>query len=456
MKLTFGDIKTLFPDHTLTVPDRETVTGISHDSRTIKPGEIYVALKGRRFDGHRFVAEALSRGARAAIVEKGCQAVGPLIRVDDSLAALGRLAASYRDRFKQPVVAITGSNGKTTTKEWLAHTLRLKGTVVATDGNLNNHIGVPLTIFKFSDDADFFVVEMGMSHPGEIRTLAKITRPDMALITSIGLSHLEGVGETLADVARAKGELFEELPNTATAFVFGDDPFIKKMPTRARRVTYGFSDGNDVRASRIVVGGHKTDFEIRDGNTALAVTIPLVGRHHVQNALAVYAIASRLGVSAACVARGLASFQIRINRGRRIDCGDLIIIDDSYNANPSSMQAMLESFRDEYPDVPRLAALGEMLELGQAAAQWHRDVGAACRRLGIRGLFVYGKLAEHYLRGFGYGPSEVPGHIFSDHASLAGALKKWVGQHRRVGSPRVAVLLKGSRGAKMERVLEYL
>lgn len=451
-KLTIGDIKRLFPDNTLTLPDEAPVAGVTQDTRKLKPGEIYCCLRGEHFDGHEFIAAAFEKGAIAAMVETSCPDRPNLIRMPETLRGLTDLAAFYRARFSQPVIAITGSNGKTTSKEFLTHVLELAGPVVATPGNLNNHIGVPLTLLKFNEQAKAFVVELGMNHPGEIRHLARLTRPDLGLITNVGMAHLEGVGGTLAEVARVKEELFAELAANTVAIVNYDDPFVRAMPTRARRITFGLEPGAGVQAAAIHQDTSGTTFTIKTRGKNIPTQIALCGDHHVRNALAVFVIARELGVAEEIILAGLAGFTIRLNRGRLLKRGATSIVDDSYNANPDSMLAAFASFTAQFPQHRRIALLGGMLELGKDAKRFHREVGAAARAAGIHEIWALGENALEYLTGFGYTTSEAQAHFFDSHADLAQAVKlSAAGQ-----GLKTALLLKGSRGMAMEKVLDSL
>lgn len=452
MNFTIGDIKKLFPDNTLTLPGDTLIQGVTQDTRKLRAGEIYCCLRGEHFDGHEFVAAAFEKGAVAAMVETSFPAGPNLIRMPDTLRGLTDLAAFYRTRFSQPVIAITGSNGKTTSKEFLTHVLSLYGPVVATQGNLNNHIGVPLTLLTFNDAAKAFVVELGMNHSGEIRHLARLTRPDLGLITNVGMAHLKGVGGTLAAVARVKEELFEELGESTVAIVNYDDPFVRAMPTRARRITFGLEPGAGVRATDIRQDTNGTTFTIKTRGKNIPTQIALFGDHHVRNALAVFAIARELGVAEEMTLAGLAGFTIRFNRGRILKRGATTIVDDSYNANPDSTRAAFASFTAQFPEHHRIALLGGMLELGEDAKRFHREVGAAARAAGIHEIWALGENALEYLTGFGYTTSEAQTRIFDSHAELAEACKRSTAGR----DVKIALLLKGSRAMTMEKVLDSL
>lgn len=455
MQLTIAEIKSLFPDHTLRLEDATLPAGVSKDTRTLKKGEIYIALRGEVFDGHQFVEQAFAQGALMALVEYGFPPRDNLAYCPDTLKGLTLMARTHRHKFNQPLIAITGSNGKTTTKEFLAHVLRLGGPVTATQGNLNNHIGVPLTLLQLDPAVHAIIIEMGMNHKGEIRHLAQLAIPDMAIITSIGHAHLEGVGGRLEDIAEAKGELFAELTQTGTALVNLDEPLIAALPTRARRITYGLAKDADVRADNIHVSGGKTAFRLiykEHGSwREHPVTLKLVGEHHVRNALAVFASAHQLQMGVEQIITGIESFTLDMNRGRIVELSGLTIVDDSYNANPDSMIAAFESLRLQFPGKTRVAALGDMRELGPRAAQLHQWVGEQARLHGIDDLFVLGEHAEKYLEGFGPPRGNSGQRVFSDHHQLASAFREAYKDR-----PGTVLLVKGSRLNTMEKILPYV
>lgn len=452
MKLNFGEIRKIFPAHTLNLSDSREVVGICHDSRAVKAGELFVAIRGPRFDGHDYVKEAFARGACAAVVEKQTIGFDNLIVVSDTIHALARLALYYRGKFSQPVIAITGSSGKTTVKDWLAHVLGLQGKVVATQGNRNNHIGVPLTVFQFCEDADFFIVEMGMNHPGEIRSLSEMVRPTMGLITSVGQAHLEGVGRTLEDVAKAKAELFDALDDEGMALICLDDERIRRMETRARRVTFGSDATCHFRVSGVKYENGESCFVIRYQGRECKARIPFVGPHQVRNALAVASAAFSLGLSEEVVLKGLESFRLPSHRGHVVQKSGWVIVDDTYNANPDSIRAAAHSLCLAWPSHYKIAVLGDMLELGEQSADLHLQVGKGLKEFGVDEILACGKVAREYLRGFGYDGAGVASRLFDTHEKTAGALKKVIANQTRES----VVLLKGSRGMVMEKVLNYL
>lgn len=449
MELTYGELKKIFPQNTLTLADDVTVSGISKDTRTLRPGNLYVAIRGDNFDGHDFVDQAFASGAKAVLVDRDLKITNSIL-VEDVTLALAKLASYYRDKFNQPLIAITGSSGKTTTKELLTHVLLGAGAVVATKGNLNNHIGVPLTIFEFNSAACFFVVEMGMNHLGEIDYLCRMAKPTHASITSIGRAHLEGVGGTLDGVAKAKGELFLGLSVGAKAFVLADEPRIVSMPTKADRVLFGFDAKATYGVSELFLKDDCTEFVMTEPRGRFVVRLPLIGRHHVQNAANVYAIASELGLSSELIVDRLGSFSIQSNRGKVLQRGLLKLIDDSYNANPDSMRAAIQAFQDRYADQRKILVLGAMRELGAGEVALHEEIGAFCKELGFENLLVIGDLGRYYLKGY-YGDAIFDeGLVANSHQELARKLNVLAGKKEAV------VLIKGSRSNHLEKIFEYL
>lgn len=454
MKLTYQEISHLFPDHSLNFDLLEFVTGISKDTRTLQPGDLYVAIKGDQFDGHDFLDQAFAKGAKAALVSDLLLKGENLIRVPDTLKVIQNLATYYRQKFEQPVVAITGSSGKTTVKDMLNHVLSGTKSVVATKGNLNNHIGVPFTIFTFNDEADVFIVEMGMSAAGEIAELTKIADPDVATITSIGAAHVEAFEDGLQGVIRAKGELFDGLKEGALAIVSLDYQGLENLPTKADRIFVGIDQqnahvvGTDVR---IIQETGETVFNLKFKHNEYEVVIPLSGRHHVSNALIVFAVAMSLGLSAEEIISRLSSFEPAQNRGALLNFKNVRVLNDSYNANPSSVQAAMQGFCGRFKKSYKVAVLGDMLELGSVSGACHRQVGQLAKEIGFDEMLAYGSESKKTLEGFGYTGSEIESHHYASHQELAIDLEGLA--RKKEGT---VVLLKGSRGMTMEKVLEHL
>ncbi|MBC7793399.1 MAG: UDP-N-acetylmuramoyl-tripeptide--D-alanyl-D-alanine ligase [Clostridia bacterium] len=435
------------------------VTAVGTDSRSLPPDGLFVALRGNRFDGHSYVEAAIRAGAVAILVDHEIDNViapVPQLVVKDTLRALGDVALYIRTKQPGPVVGVTGSNGKTTTKELIAAALRSGGPVHKTQGNLNNLIGVPLTIASRPDKTWAAVIEMGMNARNEIDRLCEIAAPDVGVITTVGPAHLEGLG-TIENVARAKAELFEKLPQSATAVVNADDPHIVAIAEpfvgSRRKVRFGRSSGVDIRiigsATDTQQGTTRATFEI--AGTSVHALIPLVGAHNVSNAAAAIACAWALGVSANDAAQGLRDAQIPGSRARILrDVGPrkVSIIDDTYNANPQSMIASFATLATLAPkSARRIAVVGDMFELGSAASQLHHEVGEAAAQSGAAWVLALGPNASATAEGAR--SQGARGDAFETiealNAALDGDLK-----------PGDWLAVKGSRGMNMERVVEHI
>lgn len=421
-------------------------TAVTTDSRAITPGALFVALSGEHFDGHAFVAQAEAAGAAAALVSRWSDAAMPQLKVADTLQGLQQLASFWRRRFTLPVVAVTGSNGKTTTKQLLAAVLAARGPVLATQGNLNNHIGVPLSLLRLDDTSRTAVIEMGANHAGEIALLAQIAAPDIGVVTQAGDAHLEGFGSR-EGVARAKGELFAALGPRGVAVINADDvyaPLWRQLAGPAATLSFGMCDAADVQALDVQqqdLGG--TRFTLRTPQGPAEVVLPLPGQHNVMNALAAAACGLALGLEAETIAQGLQRVQPPPGRlswtttpqGARV-------LDDTYNANPGSLRAALELLAQARGR--HWLALGDMAELGRDAAQLHREAGLAARALGVERLFASGALATEAAQAFGSG-----GEAYADADALIAALRPQLDNN-------ITLLVKGSRAARMERVVAAL
>lgn len=426
------------------------------DSRHLAQGCLFVALKGDRFDAHDFLAQAVKDGAAGLVVQTG--RAGDLEDLDvsvyevpDTLHALGRLARFHRDRFQIPIAAVTGSNGKTTTKELIASILSMRGPTLKTQGNLNNEIGVPLTLFGLDSTHVAAVIEMGMNHLGEIARLTDIARPDAGVITIVQPAHLEGVG-SLEGVAQAKGELFHGLSAQGTAVVNLDDARIvsQAKDLRSKKLTWGRAADADVRLVSVEPQGRdglslRIAYAGKDYSTALH----LVGDHNASNATAAFAIALALGYSPDECVRGLEAARAHARRLQILDApGGVTVVDDCYNANPASMNAALRTVQELSAAEGRaVAVLGDMLELGSAESHEHTQMGiAASDRVALLALF---------------GPRMKQAHLQAvkrlganvQHFEEVGALVAWLKQQLR---PNDFVLVKGSRGMRLERVVEAL
>jgi len=421
------------------------------DSRADCAGGLFVALRGERFDAHAFVAQAAANGAVAAMVERPLALDLPQWVVDDTRLGLGRLAGAWRDRFPGRLVAITGSNGKTTCKEMVASILAQVGSVRATQGNLNNDIGVPLTLLQARDE-DWLVVEMGANHAGEIAYLSTTVRPEAALITNAGRAHLEGFG-SVEGVAKAKGEIALGLPADGTFVVPGDAPWIDLWTGLAqgrRLLTFGLAPGCDVSTDPAAVtaewgeDGFSTRFTAELAGQRQELALSLAGLHNVRNALAAAALTLAVGVSPQAIAAGLAAIRPVPGRLEPKRVGGLRLIDDAYNANPDSLQAAIEVLVS-LPGRPVLV-LGELGELGPAAASLHREVGERAQAAGVAALYAVGDLCREAVVGFGTGGDA---HHFDDQAALIEVLRGDLGAAD-------VVLVKGSRRSAMDRVVAAL
>jgi UDP-N-acetylmuramoyl-tripeptide--D-alanyl-D-alanine ligase len=424
---------------------------VSTDTRTLGPRALFVALKGERFDGHAFLEQAARQQAAGALVEKSgiqSRAAGPglpLLVVDDSRLALGKLAASWRDRFSMPLIALTGSNGKTTVKEMLASILRAasaEDAVLATRGNLNNDIGVPLTLLGLGPDHRYAVIEMGMNHAGEIRYLARLAAPDVALINNAAPAHIEFFG-SVEGIARAKGEIFEGLKPGGTAVINADDDHAglwRELASGRRVVNFGLSGGAEVSAS----------YRLRWLESEIVVKTPLgearavlkaPGLHNVRNALAASAAAVALKVPAQAIARGLERYTgVKGRLQQKAGLNGATLIDDTYNANPESARAAIAVLAQAPGD--KLLVLGDMGELGSGAAEMHAEIGRYAREHGVGRLFALGEHSVHAAQAFGAGAR----HFTRMEDLLAEA--------ETALAPGVTALVKGSRFMQMDRVVK--
>lgn len=422
---------------------------VSSDSRAIQPHELFVALRGERFDGHDFAADCLQRGAAAAMVDTRWQLdqAGPLLVVEDTRLALGDLASYWRGKFALPVAAVTGSNGKTTVKEMLAAILRAASSddaVLATQGNLNNDIGLPLTLFKLRASHRYAVIEMGMNHPGEISYLTRLAKPTVALINNALPAHLEGLGSVEA-VAHAKGEIFEGLAADGTAIINADDQFAplwQQLAAPRKVLTFGLEHAADVSANyRLHADASEMTLETPHGKIALRLSAP--GVHNVRNALAASAAATAMGVPLSAIAAGLQQYGgVKGRLQRKPGKSGATIIDDTYNANPASMRAAIDVLQ-ACPG-KRVLVLGDMGELGDTAAEMHREIGTYAKAAGLERLLLLGELSQEMAAGFGAG---------AWHFDTPEALAEVLGPQLTADT---TVLVKGSRFMRMERVVALL
>jgi UDP-N-acetylmuramoyl-tripeptide--D-alanyl-D-alanine ligase len=422
--------------------------GLSTDTRTLESGQLFVALKGPHYNGNRFVEEAEKRGAAGALVSETYRGGFPQIRVPDTLHSLGMIAALWRNRFDPIVVAVTGSVGKTTVKEMLNAILSRHAPTLSTQRNLNNEIGVPLTLCCLAEQHRLAVIEMGANHAREIATLCEIAKPAIGVVTMAAASHLEGFG-SVEGVARAKGELFEALGPDGTAIINADDSYAglwREISTAGRTVFFGLGSTAEVTAKEIAAcerNGDNLRFKLVTPEGTVPVTLPLPGKHNISNALAAAAAALSAGVSLEDIAGGLASMKSVSGRLEVIAGPDgSRLVNDTYNANPRSVRAALDYLTDL--DGTAWAVLGDMGELGADTIELHGEVGDYARSLGIERLFGIGELSRETVRRFGSG-----GEHFADQDSLLDAIRSDL-------TGDVNLLVKGSRMMRLERVIAGL
>jgi UDP-N-acetylmuramoyl-tripeptide--D-alanyl-D-alanine ligase len=432
------------------------------DSKSVKEGSVFVALKGQRLDGHRFLGDAVRRGAACVVVHKKNAVVksknAAAIRVADTLKALGDLAHFRRMLAAPKVLAITGSNGKTTTKEMVAAILErarwngdaLKGRVLKTEGNFNNLVGLPLTLLRLGADEKVAVLELGTSNPGEIARLTRIAEPDVALVTSIAPAHLSGL-RSLAGVAREKGELYRGLRAGAIAVVNVDDPWTRRQGEKftGTKITYGKAGavrGEDEK----FLGAEGTEFTLSAGTGRARVRLKLLGEHNLSNALGAAAMAHALGVDLGTIRAGLEAVRPFPMRMAVEQWNGVGIINDAYNANPASMEAALKTLVRVAAAGKKIAVLGDMLELGREARKRHLLLGRQAAECGVDRLYLFGRLAGAVKRGaLAAGMDEGSVAIGKSHGRMASLI-------RRQARPGDWILFKGSRGMKMEKVLAAL
>jgi UDP-N-acetylmuramoyl-tripeptide--D-alanyl-D-alanine ligase len=434
-------------------PHSVRLVGVSIDTRTIEPGELFVAIKGPRFDGHDFVEQAFERRAAAAVLESrwGRETLrGPVIEVKNTVEALQRLAAYHREALCATVVAITGSNGKTTTKDLVAHVLAGTRQVGGTQGNLNNHLGVPLTILSLRSSDEAAVIELGASGLGEISNLARLAKPHVGVITNVGPTHLEQMG-TVEQVARCKAELVAELSSGGTLVVNGDDEKLLAEIRRAERedvriITCGLGPDCMLRvAAWRDLGLDGMEFEVAGWGTA---RVPTLGRHSITNAVLALAVGWDMGMTFEKMCERLAEFTPPSLRMNCLRLKDLLVLNDCYNSNPASANAALQTLRELPVGGRRVAVLGDMLELGKGSAQFHRELGRAASF--VDWLLFTGQWADEVVKGAvgaGLGPDRAG--TFADRDSLTSALVKGL-------RPGDVVLIKGSRAVGLEHVTRTL
>ena len=425
-----------------------TFYGCSTDSRTIEKGNLFIALRGEYFDGHQYIASAEKKGASSLIVDHEVSNTRPFLKVKNTRKAMGLLAKSWREKITIPLIAITGSNGKTTVKEMITSILSTVSSVHATSGNLNNDIGVPKTLFGLNKNHNYAVIEMGANKLGEIEWLSKISSPNVAVITQCAPAHLEGFKD-IESVAKAKAEIYSGLQSSGTAIINADDmyaDFWRNNCKEINNITFGIKSKNaDVRAEKIKssVDDLSIKFTLFSGDDSIEVCLPIFGEHNVMNALAAAACCVSLDISLQAIKNGLEN--IRSIRGRleiKIGRKQVRIIDDTYNANPVSLDAAVKTLCSF--DGPHYIVLGDMGELGDKAKKFHKEVGTLAKTRKVDGLFTIGDLSINASNNFGEGAFH-----FDNHDDLGKSLMKTLDKDS-------TVLVKGSRSMEMERVVDAL
>jgi UDP-N-acetylmuramoyl-tripeptide--D-alanyl-D-alanine ligase len=428
------------------------VTTICTDSRTLRGGDLFVALKGSNFDGHDFLADAARLGASGAVVEhvpEGLPEDFSVIKVEDALAALQRIAAEYRRSLPVQVVCVTGSNGKTSTKDFTWHVVRERFQASRTEGNLNNHIGLPLTMLKLRAGDRIGVFEIGMNHAGEIAPLAALAQPDVAIITNIGVAHIENLGSREA-IAEEKGALATALQPSGTVILNADDPFSPSIAARTKAdvLTCGLGETADIRAVELRQDFSGLKFRIEGFGRRVEASLPVLGLHMVQNALLAVGAGHVFGMTLEECAEGLGKVQLSRGRLELRNVRGVQILDDTYNANPDSVKAALRTLAQMSTNGRRAAVLGRMGELGAESEPGHREVGQTASHLGLDAVITVGEdakwIAEEAWRG---GVARVI--KAADHEEAVIALREWM----HAGD---IVLVKGSRSSQMEKIIEGL
>jgi len=436
---------------------RGEISGVSIDSRNINKGEIFFALKGERFDGHDFLEEAIERGARAAVVSKKKKFATKIaiIRAANTLTALQELAKFYRQKFNPVVVGVTGSNGKTTTKDMLKALLLSRYRVVATPGNYNNIVGLPLTLFQISPGTQFLVLEMGTNHAGEIKRLAEISLPQMGVIINIGATHLQFF-RCISNVLSAKMELVQLLPPQGKVVLNIDDLHLRSQFKRIKQeiITFGTDPQADVWVSDVVASRsgrkEKLSFTAHAGKNRDKFDLYCLGRYNIYNALAAIGAAKEFGISLPVMADVLKKFKFPKLRMETLKYGEVTIINDAYNANPTSVKAALSELISSFPSQRKIVVLGDMLELGRMSRKFHEEIGKIVATSPIHGLITIGEDAQFIAQAARKWEME-RGNIFSfkdkkfASRKLKGLLK-----------PKDAVLIKGSRKMGLEEITKYL
>lgn len=450
--MTVGEVYRAIGGRSLRGDQDIIVNRVSTDTRQIRPGDLFFALRGERYDAHDFLDRAVAAGAAGLVVSRdvNVDASTPVIEVADTLAGLQALAAYNRRQYHVPVVGITGSSGKTTTKDMVAAVLETNFKVLKTRGNRNNEIGLPLTLLDFSAEHGAAVVEMAMRAPGEIDALCLLARPTCAVISTIGVAHLEQLG-SMENIARAKGEILDHIAPDGFALLPGDSPLVREQAKRChgRILYFGLEPGLDVYARDLRREGDGSRFTLVAGSERCEVRLPLPGLHNVKNALAAAGVGLMLGLTAEQVIRGLSAVTLSGMRTEIIQGEGFTLINDAYNANPESTCAALQTLEEVAGDRRRVAVLGDMFELGASAADGHRQCGAAAARHGVALLIAVGEMAGETASAARQAGDYGEIIICRDNAQALIELENRL-------LPDDVVLVKGSRGMRMEDIVRGL
>ncbi len=422
------------------------INSVQTDSRFVSPGDLFVAIVGAKVDGHHYVDEAKARGAVGIVVSRPIQTELPTLQVSDPVYSLGILAKTYRQQFNIPIIALTGSCGKTSVKEMITSILSEDYAVLATKGNQNTEIGVPLTLLRLQPEHQVAVVEMGARKKGDIAYLMSLVSPSITLITNAGVAHLEIFGSEFG-IAKAKGEIFSELKPTGAAIINLDDKHADYwqglISVEQKVVTFGISHQAKIMAKNIVLNPNFSQYDCETDIGSISIQLPVAGLHNVMNALAATAVARAFGLSLASIKKGLEKFSTITGRLQiKSGVNGARIIDDTYNANPISMRAAL-AVLSKYPG-PKIFVMGDMVELGANTVELHRQIGHEAKLLGIQQLHGTGNLTKGAVESFGRGAVH-----YASKAELLSAIQSELKQN-------VTILVKGSRGMKMEEVVSGL
>lgn len=454
MRISISDIKKMDDVVLINKELIRKISGVSIDSRKLEKDDLFFAIKGENFDGHNFIDDVMSKGASAVVIEKNYlekfkDKNYPLIVVKDTTKALGELARIYRDKFKVKIIGLTGSNGKTTTKEMTAEILSTKFKTLKTEGNLNNNYGVPLNLFRLSNSHELAVIEMGINQIGEMKILCEIANPDFGIITNLGIAHIEFL-KSREKIAEEKGMLFKYLINkNGFGFINSDEKLIKLQAKGIRKkLTFGFNSKAEVRGKIISLNNlAQPTLKIFYKNKSEVINLPTFGVHTAQNALCAVTIGLKFGVGLKKIKSVLESFKSYDKRMQVLELNSYTIINDAYNANPDSMRMAIQTMSLMKGYIQKLAVLGDMLELGEFSEKFHRELAHYLKENGIQKVFFFGDLTNS-----SYDEAKRLGldaKHFNDKKQIADEIKNKIPE----GS---LILLKGSRKMKMEEIIEYL